>query len=48
MKKLTLILAILIMLSSCSQGVYRTETYKIKAGQSPAEAYRNHWNKHLK
>jgi len=44
---LTILFGLIMLLGSCASS-YRTEPYKIKPGQSPAEAYQKHWNKHLK
>jgi|GEM_PF-3273115 len=43
---LTILFGLIILLGSCA--TYRTEPYRLKPGQSPAEAYQKHWNKHLK
>ena len=42
MKNLLLLLAMIILFSSCA--TYRTEPYRIKVGQTPAEAYKKHYN----
>jgi len=51
---IVILLALLLFgLSSCGgyssvTKHYRTENYKIKKGQTPAQAYKKYWNSHLK